>query len=228
MILRGPDSRTYLTLLSLRSFAEYYGRSELLIEKSAEEAVKLAYPSWKAQTQEEEDFFQYQVKMGRYFHDTVMIESFRYSSIVFLGILVEREAQRLMESLEKEQGGNPPKLRKKGRNGFWKMVKEFCCSQHLDVSRCDHYHSVCDLIKVRDCIVHCRGDWEASSDRAYLLSLKEKRPGFSAFEGIELRIGRECIEQFVSEMEMFFRSIFAMKKWPIDEDVLDPLTSPLG
>ena len=89
----------------------------------------------------------------------------------------------------------------------------------LSLKKCPEYNAVCDLQKIRDCIVHCRGEVSLANetDRKYLVALKASRPGFFAFEGTEVEIGPECIGQFIMEIRDFFVWIFSELKWKMDD-----------
>ena len=56
-----------------------------------------------------------------------------------------------------------------------------------------------------------------SRDKNYLVSLKDRRSGFFAWEGIDLEIQAQCIETFIKETWTFFTWLFGELKWKVDD-----------
>ena len=133
--------------------------------------------------------------------------------------MVERELQRLVANLDSEHGKQ--KLTPKDlRGSFLLQTNKFTeVFYGLSLTKCPEYNAVIDLQKIRDCIVHCRGEVSLMNegDRKHLLKLKKTRPGFLALERTELDIGPECIEQFIKEVWRFFVWIFTELKWKVDD-----------
>ncbi len=211
--------KTFDTLYALESFADYWAENEKLIKIAADEQEKKHAPTWTPTDDDERGEYDMEVRNIRHLHDEIMIPMFRQSCIVMLFSMVERELQRLVDNLNKEHGKQ--KLGPKDlRGSFLQQTNKFTEAFYsLSLTKCPEYNAVCDLQKIRDCIVHCRGEVSlvSESDRKYLLALKKTRPGFLALEHTELDIEAECIEQFIREVWRFFVWIFNELKWKLND-----------
>lgn len=211
--------KTFDTLYALESFADYWAENEKLIKIAADEQEKKHAPTWTPTDDDERGEYDMEVRNIRHLHDKIMIPMFRQSCIVMLFSMVERELQRLVDNLDLEHGKkkiNPKDL----KGSFLQQTNKFTEVFHgLSLTKCPEYNAVCDLQKIRDCIVHRRGEVSLvnESDRKYLLALKKTRPGFLALEHTELYIEAECIEQFIREIWRFFVWIFNELKWKLND-----------
>jgi len=219
MILRAPEWKTFNTLYALDSFANYWAENEKLIQKAADDEEQKRKPSWTPQDDAEMGEYREEVRISRHLHDEIMTPMLRYSCISMLYTTVERELRRLVVNLEQERGKQ--KLDSKDLKGSFLQqtgkFSEVCFG--LTLADCPEYKAVCDLQKIRNCIVHCRGEVNLvnEGDRKYMLKLKDARPGFFAWEGTDVEICPECIEQFIREMWRFFVWIFRELNWKIDD-----------
>jgi len=211
--------KTFDTLYALESFADYWAENEKLIKIAADEQEKKHAPTWTPTDDDERGEYDMEVRNIRHLQDEIMIPMFRQSCIVMLFSMVERELQRLVDNLNKEHGKQ--KLGPKDlRGSFLQQTNKFTEAFYgLSLTNCPEYNAVCDLQKIRDCIVHCRGEVSLvnESDRKYLLALKKNRPGFLALERTALDIEAECIEQFIREIWRFFVWIFTELKWKLND-----------
>ena len=94
------------------------------------------------------------------------------------------------------------------------------------MAACEEYQALYDLQKIRDCITHCRGEVSLSRDKAYLVSLKDRRAGFFAWEGTDVEIRAECIERFIKETWAFFTWLFGELKRKINDSWKDSKWAP--
>ncbi len=208
----GP--KTSSTLYALDSFRNYWNENERLIEKAAKLEAERNTPAWNPQTDDEHGEFRWEQQMARQFHDAVMTPTFRYSSIVMLYVIIERELLRVVANLDPSRS---LKFERKG-SSVLDPVAQFCeANFQLRLQNAPDYQAVCDLQKVRNCIVHCRGDVSLSRDMKYLIQLKGRRIGFYAWEELQIDIESECIDQFLRETWHFFVWIFNNLKWKIDD-----------
>ncbi len=211
--------KTFDTLYALDSFANYWSENEKLIKKAAGEEEQKYSPKWTPKDDDEFGEYLEELRMARHLHDEIMTPMFRYSSIVMLYTIVERELRRLVVSLENDRGKQKLGF-KELRGSFLQQTGKFAeVFFGLSLTSCPDYNAVCDLQKIRDCIVHCRGEVNLvnENDRKYLLKLKDVRPGFFAWEGTDVEIGPECVELFIKETWRFFIWIFGELKWKIDD-----------
>ena len=159
-------------------------------------------------------------RIARHLHDEIVLPTFRYSCLVMLFAVVERELLRLVRNLEKGATQNPKFVSKRGSS--LKPVSDHCKAHfNLCLQDSPEYGALCDLQKIRDCIVHCHGEVSLSRDASHLIGLKHRRPGFSAYEGTTIDIEAECIEQFLKEVWSFFLWVFHQLKWDVDDSWLE-------
>lgn len=210
------DRNTYDTLFALHSFGAFWLENERLIQEASQAAEASYGPKWTPQTQDDFLEFQEEAQSARELYDEIMVPMFRYSSVVTLYSIVERELRRLAENLEEEHG--PQALKYKDLKGsLIEQITKFCeVFVRLRLPECPEYGALCDLQKVRDCIVHCHGEIEASRDADRLIRLQDSRPGFHAGKFSSIRIQPACVEQFVREAWRFFIWVFRQLKWKMD------------
>lgn len=219
MKIEGPEWKTFDSLYALDSFANYWAENEKLIKRAADEQEEQNKPTWTPQDEDGIGEYRAEVRIVRHLHDEIMTPMLRYSCISMLYSTVERELRRMVANLEHERGKQ--KLTLKELNGsFLQRVGKFTETFFdLTLTKCPEYNAICDLQKIRDCIVHCRGEVSLmnETDRKYLLKLKDSRPGFFAVERTDIDIGDECIEQFIREVWRFFLWIFRELNWKTDD-----------
>jgi hypothetical protein len=211
------DFKSFDALYALNSFGEYWIENERLIQTAAKNEEKQFAPKWTPKDDEEYAEYSMEIENIRHLHDKIMTPTFRYSCIVTLFAIVERELRRLVENLENEKGEQKLKY-KELKGSTIEQVAKFCEAFFgLRLSNFSGYAAICDLQKIRDCIVHCQGEVAMSKDTKFLIQLKERRAGFSADEWTEIEIEPICIEQFIKEVWKFFMEIFHELKWSVDE-----------
>ena len=209
---------TFDTLYALDSFASYCLENEALIQKAADEEEARFGPKWTPKDEEESAEYKMERNTARHLHDEIMTPMFRYSCIVMLYTIIERELRRLVDNLEKERGRQKLRVNDIREASFLGQVGKF-----MEVffgprlAACPEYQALCDLQKIRDCITHCQGDVSLFRDKDYLVSLKDRRAGFFAWEGTDVEIRAECIEQFIRETWAFFDWLFSELNWKIDD-----------
>jgi hypothetical protein len=230
MILKAPEWKTYRTLCELNAFRIYFGESEKLIQAAASEAERNFEAKWTPQNEEEHGELRHEQMEARQMHDEILSPTFRYSAIVTLQAIIEKELLRLVENLEKVHG--PQTLRFKnlkqyGKGNLLDRVSKFCedCFK-LRLKDCPQYEALCDLQKIRDCIAHCYGEVDDSRDLKYLInpSLKKRRPGFFALPRTSVKIESTCVVCFTQETWMFFTWVFQRLQWIIDDDWQKPIS----
>jgi hypothetical protein len=210
--------KTYSTMAALHTLAQHWVENELIIERAATEEAEINGPKWTPDYDDRDSVgeFHSERDMARYMHDTILIPMHRHSCIVMLYATVERELRRLIENLEKEGGSQKVKVNDIKANSYMakvgKFVKDFYGVQFAD---CPQYASLCDLQKIRDCIIHCHGEVSLSRDKDFLVKLKDKRRGFFAHTNYGIHIDSQCIEKFVMETWCFFTWVFKSLNWKI-------------
>lgn len=217
MILR-YNPKTAKTLCAIDAVRVYWQRQADLIQTAehAEERDRLQRLSASGPAEQEE--YTLERYLALELQETVVNPMLRYSCIVMLYTTAERELRRLVENIAAER--QIPTLENSNTRPkpFLKQIYLYV-DRHLrlNLSDCPHYHSICDLQKIRDCIIHCRGEAALSRDKDHLLRLSTQLPGFFAISEIDIRIEEPCIEQFGRDTWAFFTWIFQRLNWTIDE-----------
>lgn len=218
MLVTAPEWKTFDPLYALSSFADAWEENEKLIQKAAEEEEKKWGPRWTPKAEEDLPEYQMEIRNARHLHDEILTPTFRYSSVVMLYTIVERELRRTVENLEKERGLQKLKVNDIREASFLGQVAKFIDAFYgVKLVACPQYSALCDLQKIRHCITHCRGEISLSQDKVYLLKLPDRRPGFFAWEGTDIQIEPECIKTFIAETWACFTWLFGELKWPIDD-----------
>jgi len=216
MIVKPPEWKTHRTLFALDSFRAYWLENERLIRQAAKAEEIRSGPNWAPQTEDEHGEFREEQRIARVLHDEIMTPNFRHSILVMLFVIVERELLRLVRNLE--EGHAMTDLFVNRRGSLFMPVADHCKTYFkLDFRKCSIcYEALCDLQKVRDCIVHCHAEVSLSRDADYLYKLKDRRPGFYAFREDRIEIHSSCIKQFLIESWEFFVWVFDQLKWQVD------------
>jgi hypothetical protein len=213
--------KTYSTMAALNTLAQHWVENEVIIERAANEEAEINGPKWKPDWDDRDSVGEFlsERDMARYMHDTILIPMHRYSCIVMLFSTVERELIRLIENLEKgkwKKMSEEKGMKKKSPMG--KAVKFVQESRGVKLSECPQYEALIDLQKIRDCIIHCRGEVSLSRDKKDLVELwlgGKKRRGFAAHWDNDIYIYPDCIKQFLIEVWAFFEWIFEKLNWKI-------------
>ena len=166
MKFKMPERKTHETFYRLDAFRSYFLESEKLLQRAKQEEESRNGPSQ--------------------LHDCTIVPTFRHSCLVMLYAIFERELLRLVENLEKERG--PQVLKYKNlRGSLMEQVAKFLeVFFGLRINSSPNHPALCDLQKIRNCIVHCCGEVDLvtnKNERDYLLRLKDSRIGFFAWEG---------------------------------------------
>jgi hypothetical protein len=211
-------TKTYSTMGALHTLAQYWVENEIIIERAAVDEVEKNRPTWTPDYDDEDSIGEFRAEqdMARDMHDKTMIPMHRYSCIVMLYSTVERELLRLVENLEKEHGQQKLKWKDIRANSKAEQISKFCeVFFGFRLVECSQYNAVTELQKIRDCIIHCLGDVGLSSDKDFLVKLRQKRKGFFAHPNNDIHIDEECIKQFLVEIWCFFVSVFGALGWEI-------------
>lgn len=210
--------KTYSTMGALHTLAQHWVENEVIIERAATEEAEINGPKWTPDWDDRDSVgeFHSERDLARYMHDKIMIPMHRQSCIVMLYATVERELRRLIENLEKERGPQKLQLKDMKADSYMakvgKFVKEF---YGIKFSDCPQYTALCDLQKIRDCIIHCHGEVSLSRDKDFLLKLRNKRRGFFAHPEHGIYIDDQCVKQLAMETWCFFTWLFEKLNWKI-------------
>lgn len=99
-------------------------------------------------------------------------ESFRYSFVVLLWLVIEDELKRVCIEIQRRKGLAPQKWQGNRVVEQCKTIlKEISGITDKDIA---HWSDICNLQKIRDCVVHTSGLIEESRDRKYLIELVRK------------------------------------------------------
>ena len=212
------EPKTFDTLYALESFRKYCEENERLITEAAEEQERLHGPDWHPKTEEELGEYHEFKRISRHLHDEIVTPVFRYSCVVMLYTVVERELRRLCVNLEKEK--TPVKLTYKDlKGGILEQISKWCricCA--LELASFKEFSEIRDLQKIRDCIVHCNGEVDDSWDKKDILAMKDRYTGFFAWERTEIEIQPEFVSHMHRQVWSFFLGVFDSLKWDVDPD----------
>jgi hypothetical protein len=217
--------KTYTTMGSLHTLAGHWVENELIIEQAAEKEAETNGPNWTPDWNDPDSVGEWHSERStaRYMHDETMFPMHRYSCIVMLFTTFERELIRLIENLE---AGKWKKIcdEKAGRNvsPLKEAIKFVLDSRGVKIPDCPQYEALNDLQKIRDCIIHSKGEVSLSRDKEHLVELwlgekskSKKRRGFAAHWNNDIYIYPECIKQFLMEVWAFFVWVFERLNWEI-------------
>ena len=143
-------------------------------------------------------------------------ESFRYSFLVLVWLNIEDELKSVCVEIQRRKGLAPQQWKSKGVIEQCKeILKE---TAGVILTGIPHWSSICDLQKIRDCIVHTSGFVDDSRDKNYLQKLV-KREGLNLqIDDYDrrLRISPEYCKLAVQSTKEFFTEIFdsaGIKMW---------------
>jgi hypothetical protein len=206
------DPNTASTMYATHSVAQHFVENEILIAKDAQNEIQRNLPKWRPDNDNEDEIREYlfEQDQARLLHDETLIPMHRYSCIVMLYIVVERELRRLVDNLQVVQ---QQKLKVKDLKGsYFEQTKKFLdVFYNLDISQCPNYGAVEDLRRIRNCIVHCQGELALCSkdEQKYLAKLQIKyKDGFFAHPKSDIKIERVCIRNLLKRMVEFFIWVF--------------------
>src|SRR5436309_1610755 len=100
MKMQKPEWKTYDTFFALDSFGAYWLENERLIQREAEAEQTRSGPKWIPRTDEEYGEFREYQRIARELYDEIMMPIFRYSCVVMLYAVFERELSRLLDNIE--------------------------------------------------------------------------------------------------------------------------------
>jgi hypothetical protein len=210
------DWRTYDTFAALSAFDSYWRESERLIKDGGDIEELLYGPNWSPKDEDEVSEILAERRVVRHLHDEIITPTFRYSTVVTLFAVVERELRRFADNSADELKAN---LSYKDLRGalLEQISKHSHAFRGFSLSELTTYTRVCDLQKVRDCLVHCHGDVSLSRDKAHLLRLSSPINGIFAHEGIDLEVSPSFIENSYSAVWLLFSEIFQRVGWKIHD-----------
>ena len=219
MIHRFPkiDRRTYETVSTLGAFRLYANEIERLVSDAAHIEQSLRGPKWRPATEDEAAEHRMETEMVRHLHDRVIIPSFRYSLVVSLWAILEREMKRFGENLEKE---SPPSIvtYRDFRGGLVEQMDKYVLVvRGFSMRKLPCYGRIKLLQIVRNCVVHCYGEPALSRDKDDLLSASSEQAGLFAVDGMPLTIERVFVDRSHQSAEDLFRSMFHRVGWRVDE-----------
>ena len=229
MIFKTIEWKTFCTFRELNAYRIYFEESEKLIQTSAQDAEKNFKAIWTPETEEEHDELRREQMEARQLHDEILSPTFRYSAIVTLQAIIEKELFRLVENLEKTHGSQALKFKDlkvylKGNllDRVAKFSEDFF---QMRFKKCRQYESLQDLQKIRNCIVHCYGELDAMENPKHLLNLTQAKrngkkllPGFFAFKGASVKIEPSCVMHFTQEVWSFFTWVFLQLRWKVNDE----------
>ena len=208
--------RTYETFSALAAFGSFWKETERLICDASHLEEILEGPKWTPATQEESAEHSEETRTARHLQDQVVTPTFRYSAVVVLFAAHEREIRRFAENLAKERRVNI--CYRDFRGGLLEQVGKYLeVFYGFSASGLSGYSQICDLQKVRDCIVHCYGDPGLSRDKVHLLKLSSPETGLEVFDGVPVEIAPLFIENSLKAVRDFFRELFFKVGWKVNE-----------
>ena len=208
--------QTYETFYVLKAFEQFWCGTERIVSDDAANTERHHGPRAGSSAVDNEIEYREAIRMARHLHDEIITPTFRYASVVTLFAIFERELKRLADNLAKD--GRAPISYKDLRGGLLEQLGKFTegfCG--FGIAGCRGYTQICDLQKVRDCIVHCYGDVALSRDSKYLLKLNSTSVGLEIFEGAQMAIGPAFLTASLSAIRSFFHDLFVKLGWKIND-----------
>lgn len=146
-------------------------------------------------------------------------ESFRYSFIVLIWLVIEDELKRVCVEVQHRKGIVPQQWQSKGVISQCKNVLKDVAG--ISFQNIAYWSNIRDLQKVRDCIVHTSGFVNSSRDKIYLIRLAEGENHLQIddYDG-RLRITNEFCKSAVQSTIDFFTEVFngaGIKHWKESE-----------
>lgn len=205
------DAISSLYKIDLELFQKYASDLELNFEAEKREIEKRFNNA--TEKIDDEDVKQQMAEVyGEDHHivDTYFLKYFRYSSIMALHSLLENEVRHYARFMKNSLKINEDIPRGKGIDGYKDYLKNKCDFSYP--FRGKEWQRISDLVKIRNCLVHCDGLIFDSSDSEYLEKLPKKYKGISVYNERELRIGNSylplAIEYVGDFLKLFEESLF--------------------
>ena len=208
--------RTYKSFAALSSFQGFWMETEQLVQAAADLEEKRVRPIKFPQDPEARNEVLMEIRVARTLHDEVVMPTFRFSAVVTLFAIFERELRRFADQLACERG--TPVSYREFRGSILDQVSKYMEAFHgFKPSSIDSYYQICSLQKVRNCIVHCYGDPALSTDKHFFKNLDADKSGITAHDGIPLEISKLFIEASWHAVCDFFSALFDSVGWEINK-----------
>jgi len=193
-----------------RSLADYHKKLEAqipIIGKNEFEKVQ----EWAKQESIEYGEYDIAVDELKWDYEYSFPRSLRYSFIVLLYLVVEKQLTQLCKIIQ--EGRNLPIKANDLRGDIIERSKTYI-HRVAGVSMNDvDWNKLGDLSVVRNCIVHTMGEIVESKDKAHLQKMVSANIGLSTgndefFDSNRLQISTEYCSKAVREMQAFFDQLF--------------------
>jgi hypothetical protein len=193
-----------------RSLADYHQKLESqipIIGKNDFEKVQ----EWAKQESVEYDEYDVAVDELKWNYEYYFPRSLRYSFIVLLFLIVEKQLTQLCKIIQEVH--NLPIKANDLRGDFIERSKTYIHKvAGVSINNVD-WTKVGDLAIVRNCIVHTMGEIVESKDKVQLQKMASANLGLSTsndefFDSGRLQISREYCSKVVREMQAFFDQLF--------------------
>ena len=146
-------------------------------------------------------------------------ENFRYSFIVLVWLVIEDELKRVCLEIRRRKG---LELRKLDRNRVFEQCKKILKEDvGIAIANITYWSNICDLRKIRNCIVHTAGfiDRLGDKDKEQLKQLVEKYLDLHLDDFDQhLRITTEYCTLAIQNTKGFFFELFDqvdIKPWKV-------------
>jgi hypothetical protein len=134
-------------------------------------------------------------------------KSFRYSFIVLVWLVIEDELKRVCIEIQQRKGLVPQKWKS---NGIFDQCKSILKEvAGVSIEKIVHWSSICDLQKIRNCIVHTSGFVNASKDKEHLIKLIERKHlslQLDDYDG-RLQVSSEFCNESIQNTSDFFANV---------------------
>jgi hypothetical protein len=211
----GIEWRTSDTFSALSAFEQFWRETERIVADDASITAVRNGPKWKPSSGEDYSEFLDAERAARHLHDEIITPTFRYSSVVTLFAIFERELKRLADNLM--NGRRAPISYKDFKGGLMdqvaKYTEAFC---GISIAGCRGHNQIHDLQKIRDCIVHCYGEASLSRDLKHLLNLNSPAKGLGIDDGTPMIIGPAFLTSSLAAIRSFFQDLFGKLGWKIN------------
>ena len=139
--------------------------------------------------------------------ESTFAKSFRYSFIVLVWLVIEDELKRVCIEIQQRKGLVPRPWKSNGVFDQCKSILKEAAG--VSCEKIVHWSNICDLQKIRKCIVHTSGFVEASKDKEYLTKLVKRKQLTLQIDDYDrrLQVSSDFCNQAIQDTTEFFSHV---------------------
>lgn len=203
---------TFKTLYAIQSIINHWVDTEIIISKDASlESYRMA-DMLPIVTPDNFDSISANIKTARFLHDNLYIPMQRYSCVLLLCSIIEKELKTLIENVIQDKGKQKLNLKDFSGNLIEQVDSYLHVFHSLKITECRNYNAVIDLQKLRNCIVHSFGGLR-DSDKEKIIQIAKNWEGVRINDLDEVEIDAIAVTIFSENSYEFFEWIFEKFNW---------------